>query len=105
MQNLPRGQAAFRNATDAMEAAHVLRKYGYCLAVDGQGARAVQLLEQAQALLTKSAPHAFDAGRLQLDLGISYEAAGRMAEARAAFTAALTNWRSQNASGSKLSRG
>jgi hypothetical protein len=27
-----------------------------------------------------------------------------MAEARAAFTAALTNWRSQNASGSKLSR-
>jgi serine/threonine-protein kinase len=104
VQNLPRGQAAFRNATDAMEAAHVLRKYGYCLAVDGQGARAVQLLEQAQALLTKSAPHAFDAGRLQLDLGTSYEAAGRMAEARAAFTAALTNWRSQNASGSKLSR-
>jgi eukaryotic-like serine/threonine-protein kinase len=104
LQNLPRGQTEFRNATDAMEAAHVLRKYGYCLAIDGQGARAVQLLEQAQTLLTKSAPHAFDAGRLQLDLGTSYEAAGRMAEARAAFTAALTNWRTQKASGSKLSR-
>jgi serine/threonine-protein kinase len=104
LQNLPRGQTEFRNATDAMEAAHVLRKYGYCLAIDGQGARAVHLLEQAQALLTKSAPHAFDAGRLQLDLGTSYEAAGRMAEARAAFTAALTNWKTQRASGSKLSR-
>jgi tetratricopeptide (TPR) repeat protein len=87
-----------------MEAAHVLRKYGYCLAVDGQGTRAVQLLERAQALLTKSAPHAFDVGRLQLDLGTAYEAAGRMAEARQAFTVALTNWRSQKASASKLSR-
>jgi serine/threonine protein kinase len=104
LQNLPRGQAEFRNATDAMEAAHVLRKYGYCLAVDGQGTRAVQLLERAQALLTKSAPHAFDVGRLQLDLGTAYEAAGRMAEARQAFTVALTNWRSQKASASKLSR-
>lgn len=104
LQNLPQGQMEFRNATDAMEAAHVLRKYGYCLAVDGQGTRAVQLLEQAQALLTKSAPHAFDAGRLQLDLGTAYEAAGRMAEARAAFTAALANWRNQKASASKLSR-
>jgi tetratricopeptide (TPR) repeat protein len=85
-----------------MEAAHVLRKYGYCLAVDGQGARAVQLLEKAQGLLTKSAPHAYDAGRLQLDLGSAYQAAGRIAEARDAFTAALTDWTAHKASASKL---
>jgi eukaryotic-like serine/threonine-protein kinase len=102
LQNLPRGQAEFRNATDAMEAAHVLRKYGHCLAVDGQGARAVQLLEQAQALLTKSAPHAFDAGRLQLDLGAAYQAAGRIVEAREALKAALTDWKAQKASALRL---
>jgi serine/threonine protein kinase len=102
LQNLPRGQAEFRNATDAMEAAHVLRKYGYCLAIDGQGARAVRLLEQAQALLTKSAPHAFDAGRLQLDLGTAYQAAGRIAEARETLGAALTDWKAQNASALRL---
>jgi serine/threonine-protein kinase len=102
LQNLPQGQAEFRNATDAMEAAHVLRKYGYCLAIDGQGAQAVRLLEHAQTLLTKSAPHAYDSGQLQLDLGTAYEAAGRIAEARQAFTAALTDWRTQKASASKL---
>jgi serine/threonine protein kinase len=102
LQNLPQGQTEFRNATDAMEAAHVLRKYGYCLAVDGQGARAVETLERAQSLLTKSVPHAYDSGRLQLDLGTAYEAAGRMVEARQAFTAALADWRTQRASASKL---
>jgi serine/threonine-protein kinase len=102
LQNLPHEQTEFRNATDAMEAAHVLRKYGYCLAVDGQGMRAVQLLEQARSLLTKSAPHAFDTGQLQLDLGTAYEAAGRMSEARQAFTAALTDWRAQKASALRL---
>jgi hypothetical protein len=102
LQNLPRGQADFRNARDTMEAAHVLRKYGYCLAIDGQGARAVQLLEQAQVLLTKSAPHAFDSGRLQLDLGTAYQAAGRIAEARGAFRAALTDWKAQKASALRL---
>jgi serine/threonine-protein kinase len=102
LQILPRGQAEFRNATDAMEAAHVLRKYGYCLAIDGQGARAVQLLEHAQALLTNSAPHAFDSGRLQLDLGTAYQAAGRIAEARQALRAALTDWKAQKAPASKL---
>ena len=80
----------------------MLRKYGYCLAVDGQGMRAVQLLEQARSLLTKSAPHAFDTGQLQLDLGTAYEAAGRMSEARQAFTAALTDWRAQKASALRL---
>jgi len=104
MQDIPWQQTDFRNASDAMEAAHVLRKYGYCLAVDGQGLRAAQLLERAQALLTKSAPQAFDAGRLQLDLGTAYEAAGRTTEARTAFTAALNDWRTEGASGSKLSR-
>ena len=104
LQDIPWRQTDFRNASDAMEAAHVLRKYGYCLAIDGQGLRAVQLLEQAQALLTKSAPQAFDAGRLQLDLGTAYEAAGRTTEARTAFTAALTDWKTEGASGSKLSR-
>ena len=103
MQDIPWGQTDFRNASDAMEAAHVLRKYGYCLAIDGQGLRAVALLERAQALLTKSAPQAFDAGRLQLDLGTAYEAAGRKTQARTAFTAALTAWKTEGASGSKLS--
>jgi len=102
MQNLPRGQSEFRNATDAMEAAHVLRKYGYCLAIDGQGARGVHLLERAQALLTKSAPHAFDSGRLELDLGTAYQAAGRISEAREALRAALTDWKAQKASASRL---
>jgi serine/threonine-protein kinase len=102
LQNLPRGQAKFRNATDAMEAAHVLRKYGYCVAVDGQGARAVQLLEQAQALLTKPAARAYVSGQLQLDLGTAYQAAGRIAEAREALRAALTDWRAQKASSSRL---
>jgi serine/threonine-protein kinase len=104
LQNLPRGQSEYRNATDAMEAAHVLRKYGYCLAIDGQGARAVTLLEQSRALLTKSAPHALDTGQLELDLGTAYEAASRMPEAREAFTAALTDWRAQRAPAPKLAR-
>ena len=102
LQNLPRGLTKFRNATDAMEAAHVLRKYGYCLSIDGQGPRAVELLEKAQALLTNSAPHAFDAGRLQLDLGAAYQAAGRTGEAREAIKAALTDWRAQKASSLRL---
>jgi tetratricopeptide (TPR) repeat protein len=102
LQNLPRGQAEFRNATDAMEAAHLLRKFGYCLAVDGQGTRAVQLLEQAQALLTKPATRAYVPGQLQLDLGTAYQAAGRLTEARKAFMAALTDWRALKAPASRL---
>jgi len=80
----------------------VLRKYGYCLAIDGQGARAVALLEQARALLMTSAPHPFDTGQLELDLGSAYQAAGRMSEARAAFTAALTEWRERRAPAAKV---
>jgi len=98
MDDLPKGQAPLRNATDAMEAANVLRKYGYCAAIDGQGTRAVALLERAQALLTKPAPRAYAYGRLQLDLASAYEAAGRVTEARKAFAAALADWRAKNAS-------
>jgi serine/threonine-protein kinase len=102
LQGLPVDRSAFRDATDVFEAAQVLRKYGYCLAIDGQGARSIQLLEQAQALLKKSAPRAFVAGRLQLDLGTAYEAGGRIADAREAFSTALTTWGAQQAPASAL---
>jgi tetratricopeptide (TPR) repeat protein len=102
LHDLPVDRSAFRNATEALEAAQVLRKYGYCLAVDGQGTRSAELLERAQALLQKSSPRAFDAGQLQLDLGTAYAAAGRMADARKAFPAALTTWGAQAAPASKL---
>jgi tetratricopeptide (TPR) repeat protein len=102
LQGLPVDRSAFRDATDSFEAAQVLRKYGYCLAIDGQGTRSVELLEQAQALLKKSAPRAFEVGRLQLDLGTAYEAGGRIADAREAFSAALATWRTQQAPASKL---
>jgi tetratricopeptide (TPR) repeat protein len=99
---LPVDRSAFRDATDANEAAQVLRKYGYCLAIDGQGARSVQLLEQAQALLETSAPRAFVAGWLQLNLGTAYAADGRISDARKAFSAALTTWGAEAAPASKL---
>jgi eukaryotic-like serine/threonine-protein kinase len=102
VHGLPVDRSAFRDATDAYEAAQVLRKYGYCLAVDGQSVRSVQLLEQAQALLEKSAPRAFVAGWLQLDLGTAYAAGGRITDARKAFSAALTTWGAEAAPESKL---
>jgi tetratricopeptide (TPR) repeat protein len=102
VQSLPDTRAAFRNASDAMEAAQVLRKYGYCLAIDGQSARSLQFLERAQGLLASSAAYALDVGRLQLDLGTAYAAAGRVAAARAAFSTALTDWRTQQAPPPKL---
>jgi serine/threonine-protein kinase len=97
LQGLPADRPAFRNASDALEAAQVLRKYGRCLANDGQGARSIQLLEQAQALFKQSAAHAIDAGHLQLDLGKAYEAGGRAADARRAFLAALGTLEAQKA--------
>jgi serine/threonine-protein kinase len=102
MDDLPTGPAPFRNATDAMEAANVLRKYGYCAAVDGQSGRAVALLERAQALLTKPALRTYASGRLQLALGSAYDAAGRVAEARQAFAAVLADWRAKKASALNL---
>ena len=88
VKNLP-DRTAFRNATDAREAALVLRKYGHCLGTDGQGARSLQLLEQAQALQKQSGARAGNAGYLQLDFAKAYEALGRILEARTAFLAAL----------------
>ena len=102
LQSLPVDRSAFRNATDAYEAAQVIRKYGYCLAIDGQGLRSVELLEQAQALLKKSAPRAFIAGWLQLDLGTAYAAVARIADARKSFSAALTGWGAEAAPPSLL---
>ena len=102
LQFLPTEWSAYRNATDALEAAQVLRKFGHCLAVDGQGARSIQLLEQAKALVLKSATHAYDNGRLELDLGSAYAAGGRTQEAYKAFTRAIALWREQRAPSSML---
>ena len=88
MKELP-DRTRFRNATDARETALVLRKHGHRLATDGQGARSLQLLEQAQALQKQSGARAGNAGYLQLDFAKAYEALGRIPEARAAFLAAL----------------
>jgi serine/threonine-protein kinase len=96
-QSLPDLTMPLRNATAAQVAGQLLRKYGYCLAIDGEGARAVKLLDQAQALLAKSAPRAFDDGQILLDLGTAYAVAGRTSDARAAFEAGLTKWRTQGA--------
>jgi serine/threonine-protein kinase len=102
LQSLPRDRDGFRNATDALEATEVLRKYGRCLATDGQGTRAIQLLERAQALLMTSASHVSDAARLQLDLAKAYEAAGRIADARAAFVEVLKAFEAHQAPASQL---
>jgi serine/threonine protein kinase/tetratricopeptide (TPR) repeat protein len=97
VQSLPKEKASFRNANDALEAALVLRKYGRCLANDGQGAQSINLLEQARTLLKKSAMHPPDAGLLQIDLGSAYQAGGRNAEAREAFLNAIRTLEAQQA--------
>lgn len=102
MPDLPDGSREFRNATDMLEVAQVLRKFGRCLATDGQGDRAIQLLERARALLAKSASRPTDAGHLQLDLGAAYEAAGRTTEAREAFLAALSDFEAHAAPAPQL---
>lgn len=89
LQRLPDDRNAFRNASEALEAAQVLRKYGRCLATDGQGTRSVQLLERAQGLLRTSASHASDAVLLQFDLAKAYEVVGRVADARNTFVSVL----------------
>jgi serine/threonine-protein kinase len=96
-QSLPQDKAAFRNANDALEAAQVFRKYGHCLAIDGQGARSVDLLELARGLMTTPMMHPPDAALLQIDLGSAYEAAGRSAQAREAFISAIRTLEAQRA--------
>jgi serine/threonine-protein kinase len=101
-QSLPTDKASFRNANDALEAAQVLRKYGHCLASDGQGARSINLLEQARALMTTPMMHPPDAALLQIDLGSAYEASGRIASARESFTTAIHMLEAQRAPASWL---
>lgn len=89
LHDSPQNGTTFRNATDALEWSQVLRKYGRCLATDGQGLRSVKLLEQARDLLKISAQHPTDVAELQLDLGKAYEASGRIDDARSEFLAAI----------------
>jgi serine/threonine protein kinase len=102
LKGLPNDRAAFRNATDTLEAAQVLRKYGRCLAIDGEGARSIQLLEQARSLLESSAQHPADAPFLLLDLGKAYATGNRTADARAAYLAALDMLKEQKSPASQL---
>ena len=102
--NIPNDRAAFRNATDALEAAQVLRKYGHCLATDGQGALSIAFLERARTLLKTSTPRAIDAGLLQQDLGNAYEAGGRLDEARESFLASINTLEAQKAPAPQLAR-
>jgi tetratricopeptide (TPR) repeat protein len=105
LHELPHGQPGFRNATDSMEAAQVLRKYGYVLAIDGQGSRAVELLQQARAVLVTTASHPFDTGQVELDLGTAYAADERIPEAHQAIVSALSIWRSRRAPATKIATG
>jgi hypothetical protein len=102
LQGLPNDRVSFRNATDTLEAAQVLRKYGRCLAIDGQGARSIQLLEQARKLLEGSAQHPTDTPFLLLDLGKAYATGNRIADARAAFTTALAMLKAQKSPAPQL---
>jgi serine/threonine-protein kinase len=102
VQALPLERAAFRNASVALEASQVLRKYGHCLAVDGQGARAVQMLERAHDLLQTSASHTSDPAHLLLDLGRAYEAGGQLQEARDAFMTAIGKMEKQHAPAAQM---
>jgi tetratricopeptide (TPR) repeat protein len=89
LKYLPKNQLSFHNAADMMEAAHVFRKYGYCLAIDGQGTKAVALLERARSLLQLTQTHLVDNALLESNLGNAYAAAGRDLEAGKAFTTSL----------------
>jgi len=74
-----------------------LRKYGHCLAIDGQGAQAIQVLERARDLLQSSASRIPDSPHLLLDLGRAYESGGRIKEAREAFATAIATMESHHA--------
>jgi len=96
-RRLPRERTGFRNATEALEAAQVLRKFGRCLATDGQAARSIELLERAAALLATSRSRANDGAQLQFDLAKAYDGAGRPDAARSAFPAAMKTLEADNA--------
>jgi tetratricopeptide (TPR) repeat protein len=98
---LPTSRDKYRSASDALEGSQVLRKFGRCLATDGQGARAIELLLLAQELGRTSALHTIDAVRLKFDLAKAYEAGGRPEEARIAYREVLEQFRVQ---GSALQR-
>jgi tetratricopeptide (TPR) repeat protein len=100
--SLPTQKAAFRNASETVQAAEVLRKYGRCLAYDGQGARAIQLLEQARSLMTATVAKLTDDPLLLVDLSQAYEAGGRPEEARKAIQAALDSLERRRAPASQL---
>jgi eukaryotic-like serine/threonine-protein kinase len=102
IQRLPDDRAGFHNATDALEAAGLLRKFGLCLATDGQGMRAIQLLERAQALLKTSTTRAIDAGLILSAIGDAYKASGRIADAREAYVAFLRTLEAEAAPAPRL---
>jgi serine/threonine-protein kinase len=99
MQGLPDEGSVLRNAT---EVAQVLRKYGHCLAIDGDGVRSVQLLERAQTLINRSGSDGRYVAGLLADMGLAYQAGGRMSDARAAFLASLHTLESGKASAPQL---
>jgi len=101
-RRLPRERSSFRNATEALEAAQVLRKFGLCLATDGQAARSVMLLERAESMLKTSTPRSNDWALLKFDLAIAYEVAGRPDDARSAFLAAIQTLESEQAPAAQL---
>jgi serine/threonine-protein kinase len=97
LANLPFDRTAYKSGTDALEAAEAQRKFGRCLATDGQAGRAIPLLEKAQLLLQQSAASAVDAVQMQFDLARAYEAGGRRSEARTAYVTALNTFTAQGA--------
>jgi serine/threonine protein kinase/tetratricopeptide (TPR) repeat protein len=101
-KDLPVNRSAYRNATDALEAAQVLRKYGHCLAIDGQGTLSLQFLERARDLIDQAAQYPVDAAVLQGDLALAFEATGRPDAARASLQRALRILEEQHASAPRL---
>jgi serine/threonine-protein kinase len=97
LKDLPADKAGLRSGTDGYQAAAVLRKFGHCLALDGQGGRAIEELEAARELFKTSATRAKTTVVLSLDLGAAYEAGGRVDDARSAYLTALKLLADQNA--------
>jgi serine/threonine-protein kinase len=81
LQYIPKDRPSFDGAFDMLEGGNAIRKFGYCLAIDGQGDRAVNLLRKAEFLLKSSDPHPVDLPHFESDLGLAYAVAGKRAEA------------------------